>query len=142
MCVKAKKRGLSSSGVCVCWRMWEGSTSVFGAAGVPAPTPWCHTPSSDLASSGQCLRLCKVTHSRCSGPGTREPLMALGGQGRAAGGPPFEGEAFIKAPLSASNPPGAAFYSRARAPLLFLVAGWQMVFLPLYDYKWFFEKLF
>lgn len=74
--------------------------------------------------------------------------MALrwsGQNSRDLGLPPCEGGGFRKGP----DPSGLLkinqrqLFKAPRTPLLFLVVTrWQMVFLPFYDYKWFFEKMF
>lgn len=96
LCVKAKKRlsflfgafvledvgGIHLSVLC-CWCSYT--------------TPWCHTPSSNLASPEQCLRLCKVTHSRCSAQALRSPWWHWG-SGQSSWGLPLWRRGFWKGP--------------------------------------------
>lgn len=132
----------------LCWRMWEESIWVFRAC-------WClYTDSIVLPSflkpcrPWAALRLRKVTLLRSSSTGTRESLMALRWSGQNSQGlglPPCEGGGFRKGPdlggLLKVNQ--RQLFTAPRTPLLFLVlTQWQMVFLPFYDYKWFFEKMF
>lgn len=138
-----KQRGncLSSLGH-LCRRMWE-ECECFVLAGVYTLTPLCHHPSPNHVKrwaafeAQQGYALTMEQHGHSAGP---DGIAWSGQNSRGLGLPPCKGGGFCKGPdlsgLLKINQ--RQLLTAPRTPLG--VTQWQMVFLPFYDYKWFFEK--